>query len=323
MKKQITLTTILLLTLTFTLFSAAQTNIASADKADLEIVSYSYYVASSNTLATYAGDLVVVGEVQNVGTTNIGYAYVNAIAYVDDLEVAQASHQVYGNNIEPNQKVPFYLDFIPENSLTGDLTWVANVTNVIAYVGYVYNSDPSQYQDLTATSTSSSSSGTYTVTGKVTNTGAQTIGDVRVITTFYNSEGTVVNMNYTSVLSSSLTAGSSVSYTAQPVDNYPSTNIASHIVLVQSEIPEGTTSSGSSSSGATPTPTTTATATPTATATTTATPTNTTSQNTDDNTTLLIAVAAIIIAIIAIVVVLMLTKRNQKSLTPAPIQTTI
>ncbi len=313
MKKQTTATLLLILTLTTIYSITIQTNNIQAAKADLEILSYTYYTASTNTLAKYAGDLVVVGEVQNTGTTNIGYAYVIATAYINDTEVAQAQHQVYGNNIKPNQIVPFYLDFLPENSITGDNSWISNITNVIAYIGYVYNSDANQYQDLQATSSTSTSSGTYTVTGKVTNTGSQTIGDVRVITTFYNSEGKVVNINFTDVLSTDLQPNSQVSFTAQPVDYYPSSNIKSYAILIQSEIPEGTSTSGTPSSGATPTPSGTNQPTATPTATTVVTPTPTQQTQTDtDNTALIIIAAVTIAAIIIVAATLLIHKRKNQ-----------
>lgn len=316
MKKQTTAILLLILTLTTIYSITIQTSNIQAAKADLEILSYTYYTASTNTLAKYAGNLVVVGEVQNTGTTNIGYAYVIATAYINDTEVAQAQHQVYGNNIKPNQIVPFYLDFLPENSITGDNSWISNITNVIAYIGYVYNSDANQYQDLQATSSTSTSSGTYTVTGKVTNTGSQTIGDVRVITTFYNSEGKVVNINFTDVLSTNLQPSSQVSFTAQPVDYYPSSNIKSYAILIQSEIPEGTSTSGTPSSGATPTPSGTNQPTATQTATTTVTPTPTQQTQTDiDNNTLIIA-AITITAIIIIAATLLMHKRKNQVKSP-------
>jgi hypothetical protein len=273
-------------------------------------LSYSWYVADNNVLATYSGDLVIVGEIENVGTTNIGYVYVTGIAYINGTSVATAQHQVYGNNLKPGQKAPFYLDFIPENSETGDLSWVSNVTNVAAYLSYVYNSDEEMYQGLTVTSDSSTSSGTFTVTGTVTNTGTETTGDVRVVTTFYNSSGTVVSMNYTDVLSDSFAPSSTVSYTAVPTDNYPSSNITSYSVLVQStiQIPAST-----STPTATQTPT--ATSTPSATATATTPSTQTPTSNITDNTLLIVAVVVVIV-VVAVVAVFML-KRNRGKPAPA------
>jgi len=308
MKKQI-LILILLCNLTLAFFTTLSTVPVKADTSDAKVLSYSWYVADNNVLAKYSGDIVVVGEIQNVGTTNLGYVYVTGWAYLNDTVVAIAQHQVYGNNLQPGQKAPFYLDFVPENSEIGDLSWVPYVTNVVAAVTYVSNTDEDMYQGLTATSDSSMSSGTFTVTGSVKNTGTQTIGDVRVVTTFYNSSGTVVSLSYTSVLSDSLAPGSSVSYTAVPTDNYPSDEITDYATLVQSTIQIPT-------STATPTPTSTAASTPTATATTTTQPTQTPTSNSEDNNTLLIAAVAVVVVIVLAVAVLML-KRNRSKTAPS------
>ncbi len=302
MRKQL-LTIILLSLLAITGFTALSTPQVNADKSDVSIISYSWYVAPTDDFATDAGDLVVVGELENVGTTNIEYIYLNGFAYVNDTEVAYASRQPFGNNIEPGQKVSFYLDFSADNSYTYDLSWVSNVTDVIVTPGYIKYSDLEMYQDLTVSS-DSSNDGVYTVTGTVQNEGTETIGDVRVITTFYNSEGTVVCLNYTEILSDSLAPGDSVSFTAVPMDSYPSSEIASYSTLVQSTIQLSETTSSPTS-----TPTTTTTPTPTATATTT--PTETPDQTSSDNNTLLIiAVAAVVVLIIVVVILLMRRSRG-------------
>jgi hypothetical protein len=217
-------------------------------------------------MATYAGDLVAVGELQNVAQPTLGYAYVTGYAYVNETEVAIAQRQ-FMETFCSGTKGSFYLDFQPDDSITGDLSWVANVTDVAVYVSYVYNTDLDMYQGLTVSSQGAlDNSGVYTVIGSVENTGSETIGDVRVVTTFYNTNGTVVSLNYTEVLSDSLAPGSSKTFVAIPVDSFPGDEIANYTAMVQSTIqmPDTTTSPTS-----TPTPT----STPSATATPTSTPT--------------------------------------------------
>ncbi|MGD6934549.1 MAG: FxLYD domain-containing protein [Candidatus Bathyarchaeia archaeon] len=295
MKKQL-LTLILLCALTLTCFTALSSVQVKADSSDVKILSYSWYAAPTNDMATNAGDLVVVGEVQNVGTKNILAIHLNAIAYVNGTQVDTTSFQPYGNNLKPGQKAPFYLDFLPEYSVTGDLSWVGNVTDVIVYVGYIEYSDLEMYQGLTVSSENSTASGVYSVVGSVQNTGSETIGDVRVVTTFYDASGTVVSLNYTEVLSDSLAPGSSVSFVANPVDNYPASNITSYSTLVQStiQLPETTT-----------TPTSTPSATPTPSSTGTATPTQTTGQASQDYTLIIVAVIAIVVIVGAVIAILM------------------
>jgi flagellar basal body-associated protein FliL len=308
MKKQL-LTIILLCALALTSFTALTMAPVNADSSDAEILSYTWYAALNNNLATYAGDLVVVGELQNVGTTKIFAVNVLATAFVNDTEVAYASRQVYGNNLQPGQKAPFYLDFLPENSLTGDLSWVANVTNVVVYTGYLENTDLDMYQGLTVTSQNQTVSGVYQIIGSVSNTGTETIGDVRVVTTFYDASGTVVSLNYTEVLSDALAPGSSMNFVATPVDNYPAGNITSYSTLVQSTPvgPETTTNPTSS-----PIPT--ATSTPTATAT--ATPTQTPDQNSQDYTLIILAVVVLVVVIGVVAVLFTRGKRGKTQQAP-------
>jgi hypothetical protein len=273
---------------------------------DAKILSYSWYVADNNVLAAYSGDLVAVGEIQNVGTTNLGKTYVTGWAYINDTLVATTQHLVLGNNLKPNQKAPFYLDFTPASSETGDLTWVPLVTKVVVAVTYVYNTDLDMYQGLTATSDSSTSGGIFTVAGTVKNEGSQTIGDVRVVTTFYNSSGTVVSLNYTNVLSNSLAPDATVSFSAAPTDNFPSADITSYAVLVQSTIPQESTP--------TPTPTSTVpTATPSATATASTSPTQTPTADNPDNTILIVAIAVVVLIVLAVSILILTKKRGNKT----------
>jgi hypothetical protein len=312
MKKQL-LTIILLVTLALTGFTALSTTQVKASTSDAKILSYSWYLSTNDLMATYAGDLVVVGELQNNGTSNIYYVYVTGYAYVNDTLVGITQRQVFGNNLETNQKAPFYLDFPPETSQTSDTNWMANTTSVVVVPSYVSNTAESMYQGLTVTSENSTSSGTYTITGSVKNTGSESIGDVRVITTFYNSSGTVVSLNYTEVLSDALSPGASVSFTATPVDSFPASGITSYVTLVQSTVqsPAETTS---------PTTTPTATATPTATTTVTptSTPTQTPTANTQDYTLIIVAVA-VIVAIIAAVAIIMSRRNHSKTVDSTPV----
>jgi hypothetical protein len=308
MKKQL-LTIILLCVLTLTGFTALTSMKVNAAASDVDILSYSWYVAPNNYMASYQGDLVCVGEIQNVGTTTLLDVTLIGTAYINDTPVASASRQVFANNIEPGQKAPFYLDFVPENSVTGDQSWVANVTSVVVTSGYAENADKNMYQGLTVSSDNSTASGTYRVIGAVQNIGNETVGDIRVVTTFYNANGTVVSLNYTEVLSDALAPGSSVSFTATPVDNYPADNITNYATLIQStvQLPD-TTSTPAPSSTETPT------ATPTSTAT--ATPTQTPEPDSQDY-TLLIVTAAIVVVIVLAVAVL-LTRKNRKKPESAP-----
>ena len=63
---------------------------------------------------TVLGDVVVYGAAYNSSGT-----------LVDTSETTP-----FAIDMVPGQKAPFYLDFAPENSVTGDQSWVPSVTNV-------------------------------------------------------------------------------------------------------------------------------------------------------------------------------------------------
>jgi len=235
------ITALILVALILATFSMLPAPSVRADASEVQVLSYSWYVAPVNTVqALYIGDLVAVGEVQNVGSNVIGYLYVTGIANNSTGSVASAESRAFGINLAPGQKAPFYLDFTPQNSVTQDQSWVSSVTNVTVSVGYVSDTSETPYSGLViptgAVTSYLDSTGTFTVTGTVQNTGDETTGNVWVVTTFYNASGTVLGLNYTNFLSNSLAPGNSVRFTATPTDNTAqlSSEIANYSVLVQS-----------------------------------------------------------------------------------------
>jgi hypothetical protein len=246
------LTTFVVVALFLSVFSTLPKTSVRADTSEAEVLSYSWYVAPANTvLAQYTGDLITVGEVQNVGTNVISYVIVTGVAYdANGVMLAATSVPAYGNNMLSGQKAPFYLDFTPEKSVTQNQSWVSSVSNVEVMESNVVDTNEAQYSGLTiATGGLASyidSSGTYTVTGTIQNSGSQKTGNVWVVATFYDAAGTVVALNYTTYLSASLAPGDLVRFTVTPTDNIEqlSSKIANYSVLIQSD----TSSSSSSSS---------------------------------------------------------------------------
>lgn len=216
---------------------------AKADStSEVTVVSYSWYVASSDTThAVYIGDLVTVGEIQNAGSNTIDYVLLTGVAYdSNEQALAVINAPAYVKDMLPGQKCPFYLDFTPEHSVTQNQTWVDSVSNVAVTVSSVKDTTDTPYSGLTipegGLSSYLDSTGTYTVMGTVQNTGGQTANNVWVATTFYNASGTVVALNYTS-LSNALAPGDLVRFTATPIDNTPqlSNEIANYSVLIQAD----------------------------------------------------------------------------------------
>ncbi|MGO8807682.1 MAG: FxLYD domain-containing protein [Candidatus Bathyarchaeia archaeon] len=281
---------------------------------------YSWYVAPSNApIALSSGDLIVVGEVQNTGTVPLGTISISGVSYNSTsenstTEVCPAFCRLIGvPALLPGQKAPFYMDFSPlENGVELDSNWASSVTNVTLYLGAALNTTQTQYSDLTIPAGSVNhydNSGTYTVTGQVQNNGTQTIGDVWVLVTYYNSAGTVVAMNCTDFLDPAgsnyaLSPGNSVTFTATPVDNNAqmSSEITSYSLLVESSPYTGST-----------------TAQPTAEATASPTPASSSSAGTQTTATpansLLTygAVAAVVIVVAALIALTMMRSRRKSS----------
>jgi hypothetical protein len=265
LRKQLLFAVFLLCVLTLTSFTALTSIQVNGALSDAKILRHSRYIIEADDgdddTEPTIGALVVVGELQNVGATNIYRVYVVGFARINGVEVARSVPQlVFGNNLNPGQKAPFYIKFGPENILLdiNDLAW-EDVTDVTVSISSLANTDKSMYPDLTVSSEGyTSDNGVYTVDGTVKNVGTGTIGDVRVITTFYNSAGTVVSLNYTNVLSNSLSSGSSKVFTATPIEVYPGIDtITSYATLVQSTVepPDSPSTSDSPNINPTPTPT--------------------------------------------------------------------
>jgi hypothetical protein len=274
----------------------AQTN-------EAQVLSYSWYIApSTTTTAEYINDLIAIGEVQNTGSTTIGAIWVTGQAYDSNGTVlASTEAQAMATNLVPNQKAPFYLDFTPEESVTQDQSWVPNVTSVTVSVATITNASDSstQYTGLTTSNLNmDNNGGNYTVSGIIQNTGDQSVEDVALASTFYNSNGTVIAVSFTD-LGATLVPRQPTTFEVTPWDNTAtlSSEIENYTILIQSipvtptTTPEQTTQPTSSPSGS-PNPT----------------------QNPGIMTSIpTYAIVIVVIAVVAIIAGLMLLRRRGKS----------
>lgn len=232
---------IIIAALILTAFGTLSALHARADStSEVNVVSYSWYVATSNnTQATYIGDLIAVGEIQNVGSNTIDYVILSGIAYDSNGQVlASVSAPAYLNYILPDQKNPFYLDFTPQYSVTQNQSYVDHVGNVKVAVSSVRDTTDTPFSGLAIPTGGVSGylddAGTYTVVGTVQNNGHQTAKNVWAVTTFYDTSGKVVALNYT-YLSNALAPAEPVRFTATPIDNTAelSSQIANYSVLMK------------------------------------------------------------------------------------------
>jgi hypothetical protein len=243
----------------------------SSQPENIKILSYSWYVDS-------IGFFDVVGEIQNVGSSTIEAVVLGGIIYTTDgVEQGRSNPTlVYVNCLIPQQKASFFMEFNPQQTVTGDLSWLSIGVDRIDFTVLDANVTSNyRYPDVTIKSSSGAAdeNGTYWVGGTVQNSGSQTATNIRVIGTFYNTSGTVVAVGYTKYLTpSSLSPSSTASFKVGAFDYDhtlvpPERKIASYSLLTQVEKPllSGTppstpptdatppsSSSGTPSSGTTP-----------------------------------------------------------------------
>ena len=156
---------------------------------NVKVLSYSYYVDS-------LGFLVVVGEVQNIGTNTIASVVLTGTVTTSEGSQENSYTRVWVANLIPQQKAPFYMEF--SSTTSSDGKWQSEVSDVAINV---YQADATAnylYPDLTITSKAGtvSSDGTFWVNGAIQNTGSQTAQNVTIIGTFYKSTGQVVAVGY-------------------------------------------------------------------------------------------------------------------------------
>jgi len=282
---------------------------AKADMTDVKILSYSTYVSPADSYTSYAGDFIVVGEIQNQGTEIFNLPQITAVAYTSDgTPLASSGSSAYVKDLLPGQKAPFYIDFTtdsadPNGNYSGTLGWIPVLDHVSLSL-WAENATDTMYRGLVvAGSTSYSVGGVYSVTGYIQNTGGNLTGNVWAVTTFYNSTGGVVAANYTVFLTHSLAPNASVPFTATPMDNTPalSSEITSYSVIVQNMDyqPPASTTPTPTSAVSTPTPVVTQSTQPTA---------SPSPQGGSD--TLLYAGIGVVVIVVAIAAMLFIRKRR-------------
>ena len=302
MKKIVTV--VIIAALVLAAFITLSTQSVKAASPEATVVSYSWYTAPSNTvLASEAGDFIVVGEIENVGSNIIGNVTVTGIAFSSNgTELATTTTQAFVYDMLPGQKAPFYLDFTAASSITDRLSWVSSVSSVTVTVTSVTNTKARQYAGLEIPNPGGStpyipSNDTYYIDGTIVNNGTQVAQDPWVVATYYNSKGTVVGLNFTDYLTSSLAPGDALRFFASPADDTSqlTSEIASYSILIDTKT---STLSNSSSSQPTYSPT--------------ASPSKSTTQLP------ILLIVIVVVVIVVVIAALMLLRKRQKIPPPPP-----
>ena len=252
MKKIIAI--VIVVALVLAAFTMLSLNV-KAQSSEVTVLTYSQYIApSTSTLALAPGDLIVVGELRNIGGSVVNNVTVQGTALgANGQTLAQTSSQAFTYYMAPGQKAPFYLDFYAQSSSTQDLSWIPSVSRVLVTVTQVQDVAQRQYEDAKVdfNMNYTDSSGLYVVRGTLVNDGNIVAQSPWVVTTFYDASGTVIGLNYTNFLTTSLSPNGGVLFFATPADN--STALTSEIKNYAFQVDSLTLTNQTSSTSPTPT----------------------------------------------------------------------
>jgi len=166
---------------------------ASGTTDKLTVLSYSSYISSIGTFH-------VVGEVENTGNINMQFVKIVATFY-DSSKTVVGTAFTYADIevLKPNQKSPFNIM---------EMSNVEEIQSVKLDLTYMPTTNE-PYAGLTILSRSSYTStiGTFHVVGEVKNSGNRDVNFVKVIGTFYDSAGKVVDTSFTYTNPSDITSG--------------------------------------------------------------------------------------------------------------------
>ncbi len=253
---------ILLTALVLAAFTFLPLPSVKADTSEVKVLSYSYYTApTSPVLAPSSGDIVVVGEIQNVGSNIVQNVTLGVTALDSSGNTIASSSNGLALSYEmtPNQKAPFYVYLTPQSSTSSNTNWMASLSKFTVTVLTVTDISTSPYTDFNVPDTpfNITDNGIITFYGTIVNNGTQTMDYVWVVSTFYNAAGTVVGLNYAYVTNSTapLAPGSATRWIATPADD--TTTMTNEIASFSYVIDSQPQSSTNSSQSPTPTPKTT------------------------------------------------------------------
>jgi hypothetical protein len=150
------------------------------------------WIITTNSSYVSSWYRLVVGEIENIGTRNLKFARIFATFYDEDGTVSSVS-SFYPDfeGIEilvPGQKMPFLFHC---GTATKDYSFCAScsATRAVPYREFKVEAHKSEITD----------SGLYKITGEVKNVGEINATLVKVIATFYDSNGRILDCDYLSI----------------------------------------------------------------------------------------------------------------------------
>lgn len=291
-------TVIVLAALVLAAFTLLPLPSVKADSSEAKVQSFSYFTEPSSGVLGNTGDIVVVGEIQNVGSHIIQNVTLGGTALdASGNTLATAEGYTFTYQTAPGDKAPFSIDFSPHSSTSSNTNWMGSLSSFKVTVLSVTDTPTSPYTGVVVPTeggipavTAFNDSGVYEVVGTLQNNGTQSVSSVWVVTTFYDAAGTVVDLNFTSFLvpyPSALSSGQYTRWEATPADNtlQLTNEIASFSYAIDTTL-------ANSNPNQTPTPTPKPTAAPSSFPT--------------------VPVIIVVVVVVAVVAALMLFRRSQK-----------
>ena len=271
-----------------------------AESSETVVLTYSQYIApSTSTLASAPGDLIVVGEVQNIGPNIIENMTVQGTALgANEQPLGVTTSIAFVYYMAPGQKAPFYLDFTVQSGQTQDLTWIPSVSQVRFTFPSVVHASMRQYSDAKVVyeTNYTDNSGLYVIRGVVENNGTLVDQKPWVVTTFYNASGSVIGLNYTNFLTDTLSPNGGVQFFATPVDN--DTQLTSQITQYAFQVDSLTLTNSTTS---TPTP-----------------PPTSSGSTAPSGQILILPIVIVVVLVVVALVALMLFRSRRRPLPPPP-----
>lgn len=164
-----------------------------------EVLSHSSYAQAGKwrelgTGTAYEGEfLTIIGEVRNSGPVNlddieIAPAYLDASGNAIDAEPIHTAH--HPGLLRPGEKAPFMVILLDEEAGRA-------VAGYELTLGYRSTEDQPNELELLAERAFDSKDGFRHVIGEVRNAGSSNVESVKLLATFYDEAGTVIDMDFT------------------------------------------------------------------------------------------------------------------------------
>jgi len=145
------------------------------------------------------GFLIVIAEIQNTGPNTIDSVMVGGTLTLSDGTQSEATAQVWGYNIVPQQKAPVYLEFSPPDSFG----WNDRTFESVDFT--ILSAEPTSdyfYADMTLTSDQGivTHDGVFWIEGSLKNTGSKDANEIYIIATFFTEQGQLAGVGRTNPL---------------------------------------------------------------------------------------------------------------------------